>query len=418
MSDAAAPAAEAPLARPDRRPLIAFIADAPTEAALREGLIEAAPGGLDVRRGNVRAAIAALQKMPTPECLVVDVSGEEQPLTALGQLSEVVEPGARVLVIGELEDVNFYRHITRSLGALEYLYKPLTRDMVARLFGPLVMRAPPGSEGVLSGRVVTISGVRGGVGATTVAANLAWHFGVSARRHTVLLDADLHLGTAALLLGAKTGPGLRMALEAPQRIDALFVERAAQPVAERLHILAGEEAPHEHHACAPGAAQRLVEVLRQRYNFVLVDARFAALPVNRELLDIAHRRVLVMEPSVAGVRDALRFLAMPAGPKQSQRPVVVLNRIGRPGSLNRRQVEDALKLRPDVAIPDLPRLLGHAANMGEPAVGSRGAFRAGIVELAREVGFVGLLDASAGLRNRALLKEQSRRKGRLFGLFG
>ena len=123
--------------------------------------------------------------------LIVDVSGEDQPLSALGELSDVVEPDVRVLVVGDREDLNFYRQMTHGLGVMEYLYQPLMRDMVARYFGPLVLRDAPLVEGVGGGRVVTVTGARGGTGASTIAANLAWHFGVEARRHTVLLDADL-----------------------------------------------------------------------------------------------------------------------------------------------------------------------------------------------------------------------------------
>ena len=60
-------------------------------------------------------------------------------------------------------------------------------------------------------------------------------------RHTVILDPDLHLGDVSFLLNIKPGLGLRMALAAPERIDALLAERAAQPVAGRLHMLAGDE---------------------------------------------------------------------------------------------------------------------------------------------------------------------------------
>ena len=70
--------------------------------------------------------------------LVVDVSGEDQPLTALGDLSHVVEPDVCVLVVGEAEHADFYREITRGLGAAEYLPKPLTRDKVLRHFGRFV----------------------------------------------------------------------------------------------------------------------------------------------------------------------------------------------------------------------------------------------------------------------------------------
>ena len=56
----------------------------------------------------------------------------------------------------------------------------------------------------------------------------------------------------------------------------------------------------------------------------------------------------------------------------------------RPGELTRRQVEDALKMQVDVAIPNLPKLLGNAASMGEPAA-LRGAFHKGILALVAQV---------------------------------
>src|SRR5881409_313650 len=112
---------EPPLAereRPDRPKVIAFVRDQDTETALREGLMEAVPQGFDIHRGTVRAAMAALQTMPTPRVLIVDVSGEDQPLSVLGELSDVVEPDVRVLVVGDREDLNFYRQMTHGLGVL------------------------------------------------------------------------------------------------------------------------------------------------------------------------------------------------------------------------------------------------------------------------------------------------------------
>ena len=212
-----------------------------TESVLRDGLTDAAPRGVEFHRANVRGAIDLLRETSTPRVLIIDVSGEGRPLTALEELSDVVEPDVQVLLIGEYNDVNFYRHSTRILGVKEYLFKPITRDMVARHFGPIILNRSHRPETHQGGRVVTITGVRGGVGASTIAANLAWHLGKRANRHTVLLDADLHRGSCALLLNAKSGAGLRTALETPQRIDELFIERSSQVVAERLHVLSGEE---------------------------------------------------------------------------------------------------------------------------------------------------------------------------------
>ena len=129
--------------------VLAFVTDEQSENALRRGLEEALPASdLDLRRGNLAAAIRTLQKMRTPEVLIVDVSGENHALTALGDLSEVVEPTVRVLVIGDREDVEFYRYLTRRLGAIEYLHKPLTPDHVARHFGPVILQKAPTVEAV------------------------------------------------------------------------------------------------------------------------------------------------------------------------------------------------------------------------------------------------------------------------------
>jgi pilus assembly protein CpaE len=400
------------LGRHDRPQLVAFVEDSATETVLTESLAEAANGPLDVRRGGVKAAINTLRRSPTPRVLIVDVSGAEQPLTALHDLSFVTEPDVRVLVIGEIDNLDFYREVTRGLGALEYLSKPVTRDMIARHFAPLVAGRAPILESGQGGRVLTITGVRGGVGATTIAVNLAWHFGVAADRHTVLLDPDLHMGTAAMMLDCPAGPGLRMALETPDRVDELFVERSAQPVADRLHVLAGEVKLSDTPGYVAGAAEALLTALCRRYNFVVCDVPFAPQPFYRDLLELSHQRIIVMEPTLASIRDALRILALPAGGSEGRRPVIVLNRLGMRGALTRRKVEEALKMKIDVAMPDLPRSMQMAATMGEAAVGSRNGFARGIVELARQTAFVRLLDAPKAVREAA--KPQSRQRWRLF----
>jgi pilus assembly protein CpaE len=379
--------------RYDRPSLIGFVGDAKSEEALRDGLNEVTLEQLDIRRGDVRAAIAAMQKQATPRVLVVDISGEDQPLGALGDLAQVVEPDVCVLVIGEINNVDFYREVTRGMGAADYLAKPLTRDVVARHFSAFLRGKTPAAQAALGGRAISITGVRGGVGATTLAVNLAWHFGVLMRRHTVLLDPDIQCGSAAFLLNVQPGQGLRAALEAPDRIDSLLAERVAQPAADRLHVLAGEEALGINPNPAPGAAALLLDALRRRYNFIVADVPFAPVTLYRDLLDLVHQRVLVMEPTLAAVRDTLRLLSLAGGEDQSQRAIVVLNRVGITGGLTRRLVEDALKMKVDIAIPDLPRQVGTAATLGEPAMASSSGFRTGVLELARQVGFVGLMES-------------------------
>ena len=384
----AAPERTEPASRSDRMPLLAFVGDAESEAVLHQGLSEAVPRGFQVRRGNVRTALSVLSQMTTPKALVIDITGEPQALAMLADLRQVVEPDVKVMIVGERQDVTFYREVTRNLGAAEYLYKPLMPEMVARHFGVQLT----GTGVALAnggGRIVCITGARGGAGATTLAANLAWYLAEIARRNTVLLDADLHTGTAAMLLGGRTGPGLRSALEAPDRMDELFIERSAIPVFDRLHMLAAEEPMTDQPGCLPGAAERLTAMLRRRFNYVVADVPFHAGPFSRELMALTQQRVLVLVPTLGAIRDTLRLLALPAGTGQVRRAVLVLNRVGMPGGLSRAAIEEALGTKVDICIPDLPKVAGLAESLGEPAAKGRNGLRTGIVQIAREMGFVG-----------------------------
>jgi pilus assembly protein CpaE len=396
----------APPARGVRRSFIAFAADAETEAALRQGLSETVGADAEFRRAGVTQAIAFLRSQPSPRALVVDLSGHPQPFAALEDLATVVEPDARVLVVGDRQDLGFYRHVTRGIGATDYLHKPLTSALVAETFAPAIRDGAAAEHQPRGGRFVALVGARGGVGASTLAAALARHLAADAKRHCLALDGDLRRGTLALLLGAPegeaSGAGLRAALESPARLDELFLDRAAQPVSDRLNVLAAQEGLLEPARYTPGAAERLLGVARRRYNFVVGDVPVSPEPFARDLLALAHQRLVVMEPTLASVRDALRVLNLPVGPGAAQRPLLVLNRAGRPGGLPTTQVAEAMGRPFDVVVPDLPKAVEQAATLGVAATPR--AFRQAVFRLATACG--------------ALPAEASRAgQGGLLGLF-
>ncbi len=386
------------------RPLVlAFVTDGETELVLREALATENGEGVLVRRGGLEEAARALRRDPSPQVLVIDISGNPQPLTALRELSQLVEPEVRVLVIGDHQDVSLYRSLTHGLGVLEYLFKPLNQELVRQHFGPVVDGRKPGARLLRGGRVLSVTGVHGGVGATTIAANLAWYLAERAHRHTLLLDGDLYGGAAAMLLSIKPRPGLRVALENPARVDDLFIDRTAQVVGERLHVLAGEGRLADAPPVIAGALSGLMETLGRRYKFLVCDAAWPASRIGRELFDLAHQRVLVTEPTIAGARNILRYLAMAQpsvhpGMAMPASTTVVLNRTGMKGGLSVAQFQQATGRKPDLMIPYLKGALCDAANLGEPAAATNRVFRKSMEELAFRVGSVSVL--GDGRRNR------------------
>lgn len=381
----------------DRPALIAFVTDEASEAMLRGGLSTVVEP-LQFRRGDVRTATRALGREPTPSVLLVDISGIEDPVGALVALAAVCTPDVRVLVIGEQAGIGFYRQLTRELGVTEYLHKPLTRDMVAKMFGPQFAGETSAAESDTGqgGKVIAVCGVRGGVGATTVAVNLALHLAEVSRGYVALLDLHLRGGTAGMMLGVRPGTGLRVALEEPDRVDALFLDRAGIPIEDRLRLIAAEEPMDSMPQPAEVGVQRVLEMLRYRSNYVVVDMPMPPGPAERITLALARHCILVLGPDIAGIRDTLAMQKL-IGTAGGSRTSVVLNRAGMPGGVKPKLIAEGLGAPPDIVIPDLPRQLPRAANLGRPALRDSPQLRRAMTPLMREIAAVQAVKPSSSL---------------------
>ena len=369
----------------DRPALMVFVADEASEAAIRGGLGDVL--GALIRRGTVRTAVKMLEKETTPRVLIVDISGVDDPFAALDDLAGVCTPDVRVLVVGERTEIGFYRDITRNVGVHEYLHKPLTRDNVARLFAPHVQ----GSSDVgqdRGGQVTAVVGVHGGVGATTIAINLALELEDLTRSHVALLDLHLQGGTAAMMLGARVTSGLRIALEEPDRVDSLFLDRVGVPIGERIRLIAAEEPMEADIKSTEDGVRRVLDMLRQRFNHVVVDVPVPPGPMERAVLARARHVVLVLGPDVASIRDTVALKKLVAMTGAAGRVITVLNGAGRRGYLPPKLIAEGIGGPPDVIIPDLPRQLPRAANLGRPALKDSGIFRRGLAKLSQEISAV------------------------------
>jgi pilus assembly protein CpaE len=361
--------------------MLAYVQDADTEAALKRVAVHLALPGFEVRRGNIAAATADLRQQRSPALLFVDVAGIDRVLDAVQALSEVSEPQLQVVVIGETNDVSLFRGLLR-LGVSDYLFKPVTSELLEQM----IMRLTGGTLDACDprlGKLVAVTGARGGVGASSIAANLAHHLAEKAGRRVALLDLDLISGAQSLLLGTRTNAGLADALEAPGRIDDLFLERATISVTGRLALMASEVVPERAPMVTAEAMAALLGRLQRAYHYVIIDVPQVARARAQAFLDAAPLHLLVSEATLIAARDtaAAQEQASAAGHRQ----ILVLNKAGRPGDLTDADFAATLKRPPDVAVPYLPQVFGAAMNLGQPAWASDPRAEAGIALLAREL---------------------------------
>jgi pilus assembly protein CpaE len=406
-----------------RDTFMAFVCDDATSETLRSVATEQGWSGDKVNRGGIRNAIESLSVAASPHILFVDLSESSDPLEDISALAEVCEPGTVVIATGIINDVRLYRDLLAS-GIQDYLLKPFSQDQLRDAFanaqmilsGPRVADASTEKKHV----VAAVVGTRGGVGASTIAASLAWMLGEKSGRNTALLDLDIHFGTGALCLDLEPGRGLTDAVENPSRIDGLFIERSIVRANDKLGVLSAEAPLHQPLVTDGTAFFQLQEELRNSYEGTVLDLPRSVLLQYPHLLREVQVLVLVVEFTLACARDVIRLLAWLKTNAPQTRVVIAANKVQSAGmqEVNRKDFEQSIERQIDVVLTYEPKSAAEAAKLGQPlskvGKGKIAATMAQLAGMTLEVADEERKDESAGgsLLSKFNFKDLMPKKGR------
>ena len=345
-------------------PLLAamvFVADRESEGVIRQCLSDIGILNVEFTSGTINAAILELAKRTSPRLLVVDISGVNDPAAQVNRLAEVCEPGTGVIVIGEINDITLYREF-KDAGVVEYFFKPLVRDLFVRTCNG-ILTGNIESHGSRMGKLIFVLGISGGVGATTIAVNAAWSLAETYQRLVMFVDLDVHSGDAALQLNTVPNEALREALEHPERVDDLFIERGVIHVTKRLNLLASLEPFDNIVAPEEKAVLSLLATLLHRYRYVFVDMPISLVPQLMKVLYLPSICLLVSNASLTAARDIVRWREK-IGPNTLERSTLhILNNSEASNSLPESEFMRAIGHPPDVIIPQ-DREIGAASKLG------------------------------------------------------
>jgi pilus assembly protein CpaE len=324
-------------------------------------------GGLQakVRAGDLVAARKALDPSAPPQLMLLDISGNSDPIPALEELIQLCPRSTRVLVIGSVNDVSLYRALT-GLGVADYLVKPVSGETLHDAITAAIETG--GGDGVArKTRSTAFLGARGGIGTTTVAAATAWYFVHEFHQRAAIVDLDLHFGTLALSIDLEPGRGLREALEHPERIDGLLLASAMASGSDRLKVLAGEESLDETVHFHPAAIEPLFQALAQDFDQLVVDLPRALDDGTRHLVGHVDQLILVTDLSLAGLRDTLRLVDLAKRLGCVANPLVVASQVGAAhrGEITQREFERGLGQDLDHLVSFDPKVATIMARQGK-----------------------------------------------------
>src|ERR1700733_7405147 len=306
---------------------------------------------LRIQMGGLIAAVEPYQNAPTPNVTILGRNHcSEDILNGLDQLAPVCDAQTRVVIIGRMNDVALYRELVRR-GVSDYLIAPVG-----------ALQAKP------VGRIIAVVGAKGGVGASTIAHNVAFSIARDLMLDSVVTDLDLAFGTAGLDFNQDPPQGIAEAVFSPDRIDNAFIDRLLSKCTDHLSLLAAPATLDRVYDFSADAFDAIFDSLRATVPCVVVDVPHQWTGWTKQTLISADDILIVAAPDLANLRNTKNLYDfLKAARPNDQRPLYCLNQVGVPKrpEIKAADFAKALDDDPIAIIPFEPQLFGSAANNGQ-----------------------------------------------------
>jgi pilus assembly protein CpaE len=295
-----------------------------------------------------------------PDVIVVDARDLRTMPAELAVIKRQ-HPATGILVVLPRLDGTLILDAMRS-GANECVADPITREELNAALARIAAQRPARRRG----DVFAVVGAKGGVGATTVAVNVATMLNKLHPSSTLLMDLHVTYGDAAILLGAEPRFSILDALENMHRMDASFLRTLVTQTKSGLSLLASSD----HAVSAPVDVTRvrsLIDLAANEFRFLVLDVPRADAAV-LDSLESVSSVVVVANQEVATIRNAARMTAALEQRYGKERVNVVISRFDARAEIGQADVERVIGRSVTSLFPNNYPIVLASHNKGRPLV--------------------------------------------------
>ena len=326
---------------------------------------------IDVHVGRLLDVQPGVNILKDLDILILDVDPHDaEEVAHLQQILQTYFPDTPVVATAPeatLQDVRRLMH----LGVVDFVPQPITREDLKSALDHAARSRPATSQAAeRPGSVIAFLKAGGGVGASTLAVQSACLLASrskSERARVCLLDLDLQFGTGALYLDLDNRVGLADLLESPERLDPELLHSVMGQHECGLDLLAAPREVIALDALTPASVEQCLRLARSEYGTVFLDLPEAWTTWSYRAIQSSDLVILVLQLTVAGVRQARRQIDTLRAHGLEDVPVkVALNRYEKSWgkSVDLKDAEKALGRKFDYFIANDYKTVSEALNQG------------------------------------------------------
>ena len=279
-------------------------------------------------------------------------------------------PECSILVTSSTIDGNLVLQAMRA-GAKEFLTQPIAlEELVAALERISSQRTERGDSGSRVTKVIAIAGATGGVGCTSIAVNIGCCLASEENLTPALVDLDLCLGDADVLLDTIPEHTLADVSQNISRLDFTLLKRSLTRHSSGLFLLPRPVQLDEVGLITPDDLQRVIGLLKATFTHVILDLSKGFTPLDQMALRLADEILLITQLDLSCLRNSVRLLASFGEIEGvAEKVKVVVNRIGLDGGeIGLKKAHETIGREIFDKLPNDYRTMVESRNNGVPLI--------------------------------------------------
>lgn len=382
---------------------------------------------------NGRQAVELAKKVK-PDVILMDINMPEMDGIAATEAISADDPNIQVIIMSVQGETDYLRRAMLA-GAREFLIKPVASEELYKSIRHVyqlgatrprtVAPAAGGGDAAAGaesdgprGQVFAVFSPKGGVGTTTIAANLAVALRQFTSKRVALVDGNLTLGDLNVMMNLASKTTILDLAQRINELDADLLNDVLVTHNSQIKVLLAPPNPQDGEAVTAEHLNSILESLRRNYDYVVVDTQSSFQDKALSVLDIADQILVVMTLEMTCIKNIKLFLEVAEllG-YPSEKIYLILNKADNRLGIRVENVENNIKHKIGLQIGNASHEVTLSINQGVPMVISNREHRVAkdIFALARELASVGV-ESSAPSEPSPAAKSATKKQKGLLGL--